>query len=54
MEEPLLFDTDRAYDIAGSGGMGKAMEESEAKPGAETPEAFGGLENRAPERIGYS
>ena len=54
MEEPLLPDADKAYDITNPGNMGKAVEESKAEPGAEASSSFGGMENGTPERAGYT
>lgn len=40
-EEPLLPDTDWAYDSAGHGSMGDGVEKGEAEQGAEAQEATG-------------
>lgn len=51
MEEPLLPDTDRAYDLAGYGGMGKTVGEGGPEQGAEAQEAAGVLETGTPKGI---
>lgn len=51
MEEPLLPDTDRPYDLTDHRGVGEIMGKSEAEQGTETPKTAGSLETGATERI---
>ncbi len=44
MEEPLLSDTDWAYDLADYGSMDKALGKVEVEQGKEASEAIGDLE----------
>ena len=51
MEEPLLSDTDRPYDLPDYGGMGKAVGKGAAEQGAEAPEVIGVMERGTAERM---
>ena len=51
MEEPLLSDLDRPYDLPDYRSMGKAMGKGAAEQGTEAPEAVRIMEKSTPERM---